>query len=70
MTTMDLSFLLVLSWGAPHRVHVNHLKQLFRAVNYVKYYVIEVVPILMMFLVVSPSLFLSDLYQYIAHNPK
>lgn len=70
MTTMDLSFLLVLSWGAPHRVHVNHLKQLFRAVNYVKYYVIEVVPILMMFLVVSLSLFLSDLYQYFAHNPK
>ena len=49
MTTMDLSFLLVLSWGALHRVHVNHLKQLFRAVNHVKYYVIEIVPILMMF---------------------
>ena len=70
MTMVNLSFLLVLSWGALHRVHVNYLKQLFKAVNYVKYYVIEVVLILIMFLVVSPSLFLSDLYQYFAHNPK
>lgn len=38
--------------------------------NYLKYYVIEIVLLLVMLLVVSPSLLISYLYQYFAPSPK